>query len=232
MRGDNPKHPPFETDELRKGLKTFLDTPFHGREIGNYKFGAYAFFDFDGEPIYCGQTNELVRTRIRRHLTNQRTDAVAMSVLDPFEVCEIEVWPLPLFQTFVKNGKELRGDGWGDAAYALNALEYTLFEKLVSESKFRAILNEKDPPRAKKVKLPESLRGRIVSDDVMRIREHPDFRIARRASTLARLAQVISERQVKYGLRRTLLTQSKRLQWLAQRRVDAVTPSDDPDEDS
>jgi GIY-YIG catalytic domain len=132
MRGDNPRHPPFETDELRKGLKKFLDTPFKGREIGNYKFGAYAFFDFDGEPIYCGQTNELIRTRIRRHLTNQRTDAVAMSVLDPFEVFEIEVWPLPVFQTFGKNGKQSETGGWGDAAYALNALEFTVFEKLVA----------------------------------------------------------------------------------------------------
>ena len=57
--------------------------------------GVYAFFDYDGEPIYVGQTNEMLRTRIRRHLTNQRTDDVAMSVLDPFEVLEIEVWPLP-----------------------------------------------------------------------------------------------------------------------------------------
>lgn len=32
---------------------------------------------------------------IRRHLINQLTDAVAMSVLDPFEVYEIEVSPLP-----------------------------------------------------------------------------------------------------------------------------------------
>ena len=66
--------------------------------IGNFRWGVYAFFDYDGEPIYVGQTNERVRTRIRRHLTNQRTDAVAMSVLDPFEVFEIEVWPLPHLQ--------------------------------------------------------------------------------------------------------------------------------------
>ena len=66
--------------------------------VGNYRWGVYAFFDYDGEPIYVGQTNEQLRTRIRRHLTNQRTDAVAMSVLDPFEVFEIEVWPLPQFE--------------------------------------------------------------------------------------------------------------------------------------
>lgn len=69
-----------------------------GAPVGNYRWGVYAFFDYDGEPIYVGQTNEQLRTRIRRHLTNQRTDAVAMSVLDPFEVFEIAVWPLPRFE--------------------------------------------------------------------------------------------------------------------------------------
>ncbi|MDY0270407.1 MAG: GIY-YIG nuclease family protein [Trichloromonas sp.] len=88
---DNPL-PPFETRELREKLSEFLNQkildPITNREIaiGNYKFGVYAFFDYDGEPIYVGQTNEKLRTRIRRHLTNQRTDAVAMNVLDPFEV--------------------------------------------------------------------------------------------------------------------------------------------------
>ena len=95
--------PPFETEDLRANLTKFLDTPFidfsgKSAKVGHFKWGVYAFFDYDGEPIYVGQTNEMLRTRIRRHLTNQRTDAVAMSVLDPFEVFEIEVWPLPQFQ--------------------------------------------------------------------------------------------------------------------------------------
>ena len=95
--------PPFETDDLRANLAKFLETPFSVAgapplPVGNFRWGVYAFFDYDGEPIYVGQTNERLRSRIRRHLTNQRTDAVAMSVLDPFEVFEIEVWPLPHLQ--------------------------------------------------------------------------------------------------------------------------------------
>lgn len=76
--------PPFETSELRKSLTSFLTQPAadsHSgseRRLGNFKFGVYAFYDYDGEPIYVGQTNEKLSTRIRRHLTNQRTDAVAM----------------------------------------------------------------------------------------------------------------------------------------------------------
>ena len=44
--------------------------------------------------IYVGQTREKLSGRVGRHLTNQRTDAVAMRVLDPLEVAAVEVWPL------------------------------------------------------------------------------------------------------------------------------------------
>jgi hypothetical protein len=49
--------------------------------------------------------------------------------------------------------------------------------------------------------------------------KHPDTRIARRASTIANLACVISERNVSKGLRPTLLTQAQRLEQLAARRL-------------
>ena len=221
--GRNPDFvnvPPFETEDLRTNLARFLDTPFTEPSgvvhlVGNYRWGVYAFFDYDGEPIYVGQTNERLRTRIRRHLTNQRTDAVAMSVLDPFEVFEIEVWPLTELQD------ALRSDA--DARLHLDALERLITAKAIQDSKFKAILNEKDPPPgALVVPPPPSLRGRIVSDRVHELRSHPDFRIARRSLILSRLAQVISERKVQGGLRRVLLTQAKRLQWLASRRYDAL----------
>jgi len=60
--------------------------------------GATRFTTNDGEPIYVGQTNEQLRTRVRRHLTNQRTDAVAMRILDVFEVAELELWPVWEFE--------------------------------------------------------------------------------------------------------------------------------------
>ncbi|MEW8288810.1 MAG: GIY-YIG nuclease family protein, partial [Candidatus Thiodiazotropha endolucinida] len=218
MDSDKITTPPFETHDLRKNLTKYLDSDFKSYKVGNYKFGVYAFFDYDGEPIYVGQTNEMLRTRIRRHLTNQRTDAVAMSVLDPFEVYEIEVWPLLQFADLNKMKITIF---YKQACEHLDALEYAIFEKAIVESEFKAILNEKDPPAPKvSVPIPDSYRAKVVSDDVFSIRSHPDFRIARRALILARLAQVISERQVQSGLRRTLLTQAKRLQWLAQRRSD------------
>ena len=243
------RDPPFETAELRKNLTNFLDSPFplpevSGAEttpvpvlvlgnppfskkarkpkkpagpfkVGNYRWGVYAFFDYDGEPIYVGQTNEMLRTRIRRHLTNQRTDAVAMSVLDPFEVFEIEVWPLPGLQGISGKDKE--------AKKHLNDLERLITEREIQRSKFRAILNEKDPPPgADAVEIPPSFRARIVSERVQELRAHPDFRLARRALIISRLAQVISERQVQGGLRRVLVTQAKRLEWLALRRYEGL----------
>lgn len=217
---DETHLPPFETEDLRRLLTDFLDEPFDDgaggqMRVGNYRWGVYAFFDYDGEPIYVGQTNEKLRTRIRRHLTNQRTDAVAMSVLDPFEVHDIEVWPLPQLE-----GVNSRDP---DARAVLNALERLITQQAVAGSTFKAILNEKDPPPgALVVEAPRSVRGTIVSDRVFELRSHPDFRIARRALIISRLAQVISERKVQGGLRRVLQTQARRLEWLAQRRYEGL----------
>lgn len=223
--------PPFETVELRNSLAKFLNWQVpdaHAgvtRRLGSFKFGVYAFYDYDGEPIYVGQTNEQVSTRVRRHLTNQRTDAVAMKVLDPFEVKEIEVWPLPQHQEKVKGDEPAKAE--------LDWLESAVFQALLKKSRFNAVLNEKEPPaiRRSKFSVPRSWRCGIVSEKVFKLRSHPDTRIARRAETLSLLAKVISERQVQPGLRNTLLTQAKRLAWLAQTRLDAVKSGVQPAED-
>lgn len=210
----------MEAQELRRMLSAFLDTEFTcdtglTLPVGNFKWGVYAFYDYDGEPIYVGQTNESLRTRIRRHLTNQRTDAVAMSVLDPLEVSEIEIWPLGEFQT--------TPTGNADAKFVLNGLENTITRQAIAQSEFGAILNEKDPLDVPLQRpLPTSFRKSVLSDQVKELRSHPDTRIARRASTIARLSQIISERKVQNGLRRVLVVQAKRLTWLANRRYESL----------
>jgi hypothetical protein len=83
------------------------DAPRGEPPISSTKWGVYAFYDYEDEPIYVGQTNESLRVRIRRHLTNQRTDAVGMRVLDPYEIRWIEMWPLVEFSSGQKN--PLRG---------------------------------------------------------------------------------------------------------------------------
>ena len=122
------KFPPFETAELRLGLTKFMALDFvdpdttESRKIGSFRWGVYAFFDYDGEPIYVGQTKESVSGRVGRHLTGQRTDAVAKSVLDPLEVKEIQIWPLPQFQNVSQRKMPAEHK---HAAQHLNALMHT-----------------------------------------------------------------------------------------------------------
>lgn len=200
---------PEEVAAIRKELKAFYDTPDeNGNRIGSCKCGIYAFYDYDEEPIYVGQTYEGISSRIGRHLTNQRTDAVAMNVLDPFEVAEVRVW---LFQ--------LEDFKLNDKRAFLDKAEFTVFQKLLAESELGAVLNEKPPDETELVTLPKDYKRRIIPHDIYPRRKHADVRIARRASTIANLARVISERKVQPGLRRTLVTQAQRLELLAKRRL-------------
>ena len=190
-----------------------------GRRTGNAQFGIYAFYDYDGEPIYVGQTAEQLRVRIRRHLTNRRTDAVAMNVLDPFEVADVEMWPFWNLEGRRATDESVKS--------LLASAEYTVFSRLIESSAFSAVLNEVAVPQADEIDLPQSFRYRIVPEPVYSRRLHPDLRIARRASTIAKLAEVISQRAVQNGLRTTLLTQARRLEHLAGRRLADLTGGDE-----
>lgn len=215
---------PADVAAIRNALQAFLkSSDANGKRIGASKCGIYAFYDYDGEPIYVGQTFEGLGARIGRHLTNQRTDAVAMNVLDPFEVAEIRVWPLNLVGLSKKGKIEF-----------LDKAEFTVFQLLLSESKLGAVLNEKPPRKTEVIELPKDYRQRIIPDEIFPHRKHPDVRIARRASTIANLARVISERKVQPGLRQTLLTQARRLEKLAAERLEDFpvgSNSDDAEED-
>ncbi len=206
---------PEDVEAIREWIVVAFDElDDQGRQVGNAKFGVYAFFDYDGEPIYVGQTREGLRVRIRRHLTNQRTDAVAMNVLDPFEVLDIAMWPLWELEDPKMSAEERKEH--------LDNAEYSVFEQVLAQSSFGAVLNEKDMADGSPIDLPRPIRCRIVPDDIYPQRKHPDVRIARRASTIAALAKVISERNPSKGLRRTLLTQARRLERLAAQRYAEV----------
>jgi hypothetical protein len=202
---------PEDVAAIRAEIRLFFATKDEtGNRIGSYNHGVYAFYDYDSEPIYVGQTEERISGRVSRHLTNQRTDAVAMNVLDPFEVAYIEVWPLDqLVGEFDKRDKK----------QFLDRAEYTVFQKVLRESVLGAVLNEKEMAPKAEIELPPSHKGRIIPDSIYKQRRHPDVRLARRASTIANLARVISERDVSSGLRRTLLTQARRLERLADQRI-------------
>lgn len=202
---------PGDVAAIRAEIRSFFATKDKlGNRIGAYKHGVYAFYDYDDEPIYVGQTEEKISGRVSRHLTNQRTDAVAMNVLDPFEVAYIEVWPLDHL---------VAGMSAPDKRNYLDSAEYTVFQKVLRESALGAVLNEKEITPKDQIELPPSHKGKIIPDALYARLRHPDIRIARRAITIANLARVISERDVSDGLRRTLLTQARRLEQLAAQRT-------------
>ncbi len=213
-----PRKEPDEVTALYDGVKNALDTVYvDGRKVGDCTRGVYLFYDYDGEPIYVGRTEEKLRGRIRRHLTNQRTDAVAMSVLDPFEVAEIEMWP---FWALESASKE-------EVKATLDRAEYTVYLKALRESRFGVVLNEKEIKRADETDLPMSVRVSVLPELLRKSREHPDIRLARRAATIANLARVISERSVKPGIRRTLWAQARRLEHLARIRLEEFNQVDE-----
>ena len=207
------KTPPGEVAKIRKAIRAFFDTADSetGRKIGSAKCGVYVFYDYEDEPIYVGQSVESLRGRVGRHLTGRRSDAVGKFVLDPFEVLSIEVWPM----------FDVEGKGKKKKKDAVDAAEYQVFKKVLRASAFDAVLNEGEIPRpGARVKLPRSWKDRIIPDDLYAERKHPDVRLARRAQTFASLARLISERSVNDDIRRTLLVQAKRLEFLAARRLD------------
>ena len=201
-----PNSPP-SVDALYDGVAKALDTQDSvGRKVGDCKCGVYLFYDHDCEPIYVGQTRESLRTRIRRHLTNQRTDAVAMYVLDPLEVAKIEMWPY-----WEDPGKDM-----------LDEAEFSAYCKAIENSGFATMLNEKMPKKTDLIVLPESFKVSILQNPDSSERAHPDIRLARRAQTIANLARVISQRRVQPGIRRTLWALAIRLEALAKQRFEAI----------
>lgn len=196
---------------FRELLSEALDNidPPSGKKLSNC-IGVYAFYDYDGEPIYVGQTAEDFGTRVGRHLRGQRSDTLAYRILDPFEVAEMELYPVD----------ELRQRPSAEKKKTLDAIEYSVYVKAIEDSKYQAILNEKIPPFSAKTSLPRAFRFNLVPSAMREDREHPDVRIARRAETLARVAAVAHERgEVSAGLRRVIVIQAVRLADLAAARL-------------
>lgn len=225
-RGRSTLHgqlPPVRTKEyapdvvmMRSRLQSVYNmrTP-QEQKVGNCGCGVYAFYDFDGEPIYVGQTREGLSTRVNRHLTNQRSDSVAMRILDPMEVAEVELWPL--WDLVGRGGKR---DPDGQAL--IDSYEYAAYAAAIRGSKFQAILNEKIPPYHPEVAvgLPPSYRGTLYVEEELAERRNLDVRVARRAESVSRVADVARERgEVSLGLRRVIVIQAVRLAYMAAERL-------------
>lgn len=227
---NEPDHPPPPRSSLptpfvqgfRQQLKDALKAidSSTGKRLGGC-IGVYGFYDYDGEPIYVGQTLESFGTRVGRHMTGQRSDTLAYRILDPFEVAEVELWPTE----FLRNDPDKKSK--------INQIEYSAYRQAIDDSKYHAILNEKIPPVSDLVGLPASYRFGLIPSDLREDREHPDVRIARRAETLARVAAVAHERgEVSPGLRRVIVIQAVRLADLAAARLAYAEGRGRPDPDA
>ncbi|RCW52068.1 GIY-YIG nuclease family protein [Paenibacillus prosopidis] len=69
--------------------QTFRDRA--ARNIPNY-IGIYALCDLDNVPIYVGQSEDGVRTRVRRHITSARSDIIANRQVDVWEIAYVRCW--------------------------------------------------------------------------------------------------------------------------------------------
>ncbi|MEV0278554.1 GIY-YIG nuclease family protein [Streptomyces sp. NPDC050610] len=186
--------------------KAFGVKDSQGRKWADAKYGCFAFFDYDGDPLYVGSASERLRTRIQRHLISQRTDAVAWGILDVQEVAEMELWPLwDLTETQRKLAME-----------PLSRAEREVYLQAVEGSRFGALLNERVPARTEHTILPSSRRFTLVDEQTRSDQGHADVRIARRAATVARLSSLFMDRGiVTEGARRAMILQSARLTHLA-----------------
>ncbi|WP_343450014.1 GIY-YIG nuclease family protein [Micromonospora oryzae] len=218
------EQPPLAVRLIRAELGKVMDLDdpnASGSRIGG-AVGVYAYYDYDDEPIYVGQTSSSFRDRVSRHLTGQRSDAVAKFILDPFEVASVSMWSLPHVGRAMSSKKPGQVASAAEKKTLLNPYEYTVYKTLEQKSKFHAVLNEGVIRQTELVKLPQVVHRRIIPDEIWEDRKHSDVRIARRAATISRLSQMISEREVSGGMRRTLLLQARRLTWLAEQRIHEV----------
>lgn len=206
-------------DSFVQGFRRLLDAALSAKEETTGKplrqcIGVYAFYDYDGEPIYVGQTTEAFGIRVGRHLTGQRSDTLAYRILDPFEVAEMELYPTEDLRALPNTQKDRQ------RARAVDRVEYSVYLAAIANSKYKAILNEKIPPVSEPVELPKAYRFPLVPENMREEREHPDIRIKRRAETLSRVAAVAHERgEVSEGLRRVIVVQAVRLADLAAARL-------------
>lgn len=196
--------------------------PEKSRQMIGDAVGIYAYFDYDDEPIYVGQTSSKFRDRVGRHLTGQRSDAVAKFILDPFEVAEVAMWSVPSVAAARRFGKKEERATTSEKRQLLAPYEYSVYTLLEQRSRFGAVLNEGVIQPARLVELPKVVRGRIIPAELWEDRKHSDIRIARRAATISRLSQMVSEREVSGGMRRTLRLQAQRLAWLAEHRISEI----------
>jgi hypothetical protein len=155
-----------------------------GRGWADAPHGCYAVYDLTGDVIHIGQFGCASDGGVREHLA----DAVALRLVDPREVAELELWPV----------RSLRDVDPATARQRLDQVERAVY---------RVVLGQGDPAG-----LPPSKRFPLLDERTRSELQDGDARIARHAEELARLAATVLEhRRVGDEVRRTLAVRAFRL---------------------
>jgi hypothetical protein len=179
--------------------------------VGQLVGCVYCLLDFDGQPLYVGQstgTGERLGLRVGRHVLGQRSDA-AGRCFPPYEVHSIDVYPLR--------------DPWTKASALtpteknrLNRGEAQLYARLMATPV--PPLNEK-PPRAtgSRVSLPVPINVRFTANPalVATLWDH-DLRVERWVDVIKVMANRVRASGGTRDQRRVLKAQIQRLALLLQ----------------
>lgn len=156
------------------------------------EIGVYALCDLDGVPIYIGQSEDGIRSRVYRHLTSARSDIIANRLADVWEIAFVKAWPV-------------------STAAAVSATEAMLFHYFDRQ---KPLMNGSIPLLSgdlpKTVPAPAQT-VRIMPDDEIKIRRDPALRLPRQIEHIGRLVDHLLSVKDTPILRRALAAHFQRL---------------------
>jgi hypothetical protein len=125
------------------------------------EIGVYALCDLDDVPIYVGQSEDSIRSRVRRHITSARSDIIANRMIDVWEVSFVWCWPC-----------KRKGE--------LNPLEAHLFHEFHGKSKLMNGAIPIEPPKLS-FPIPQKIRIQILPEKEIESRQRVALRLPRQA---------------------------------------------------
>ncbi|MGC4887211.1 hypothetical protein [Micromonospora sp. DT227] len=190
-----------------------------GRVWSAAKYGCYAFYDVSGDAIWIGSTTDRLRSRIARHLTSLRSDAVAAGLLDVREVAELELWPLWGLE------KATRLDS--DVRQVLASVESQIYRLAELRNNSGPPLSSPPYATGPQAEIPPSSRFGLLDEPLYAEMSHPDVRIRRYAENLAQLTAGVLERgSTSMETRRAIVIRAKRLTAAVDERFRYVAGGD------
>lgn len=174
--------------------------------------GVYALRDLDGMVIYVGQATSVkergISGRIRRHLTSARSDVVANSQLDPWEVSAVSAWS------------------------AIEPGEITEFERRVYAEFMNTIVAGRTlTAPTNRSPLPPSIDVTVLAEAEIARRKIPSNRLPRQVRHIDHLLAVLLDRKDSTDQRRSLQAHIRRLQARYDEFVRNRDVAADPDDD-